>query len=85
MPGSDFGKLENSPLPAVEPRAGLRASAPDGAALSIRHETIYRHIRHDKREGGTLHTHLRGACMWRRKHYGTYDSRGRFAGKRLVS
>src|SRR3712207_4546385 len=28
--------------------------------LSITHETIYRHIWQDKREGGLLYTHLRG-------------------------
>ena len=53
--------------------------------LSISHETIYRHVWRDKREGGTLHTHLRGARKRRRKRYGAYDSRGRLAGKRLIS
>ena len=28
--------------------------------LSISHETIYRHVWRDKRQGGTLYTHLRG-------------------------
>jgi IS30 family transposase len=53
--------------------------------LSISHETIYRHVWRDKREGGLLHTHLRGARKRRRKRYGAYDSRGRLAGKRLIS
>ena len=53
--------------------------------LSISHETIYRHVWRDKREGGTLDTHLRGARKRRRKRYGAYDSRGRLAGKRLIS
>jgi IS30 family transposase len=53
--------------------------------LSVSHETIYRHVWRDKREGGTLHTHLRGARKRRRKRYGAYDSRGRLAGKRLIS
>jgi IS30 family transposase len=52
--------------------------------LSISHETIYRHVWWDKRAGGTLHTHLRGARKRRRKRYGAYDSRGRLAGKRLI-
>jgi IS30 family transposase len=52
--------------------------------LSISHETIYRHVWRDKREGGTLHTHLRGARKRRRKRYGAYDSRGRLAGKRMI-
>lgn len=53
--------------------------------LSISHETIYRHVWRDKRRGGALHTHLRGARKKRRKRYGAYDSRGRLAGKRLIS
>src|SRR5919112_2604222 len=53
--------------------------------LSISHETIYRHVWRDKREGGTLHTHLRGSRKRRRKRYGGRDSRGRLAGKRLIS
>jgi IS30 family transposase len=53
--------------------------------LSVSHETIYRHVWRDKREGGTLYTHLRGARKRRRKRYGSYDSRGRLAGKRMIS
>jgi IS30 family transposase len=32
-----------------------------------------------------LYTHLRGARKRRRKRYGAYDSRGKLAGKRLIS
>ena len=53
--------------------------------LSISHETIYRHVWRDKRAGGTLYTHLRSARKRRRKCYGSYDSRGKLAGKRLIS
>src|SRR5215207_7180896 len=53
--------------------------------LSISHETIYRHVWRDKREGGALYTHLRGSRKRRRKRYGAYDSRGRLAGKRMIS
>jgi IS30 family transposase len=53
--------------------------------LLISHETIYRHVWRDKREGGALYTHLRGARKRRRKRYGAYDSRGRLAGKRMIS
>lgn len=53
--------------------------------LAISHETIYRHIWRDKKDGGLLHTHLRGARKRRRKRYGAYDSRGRLAGKRMIS
>ncbi len=53
--------------------------------LWISHETIYRYIWADKRQGGQLYTHLRGARKQRRKRYGRYDSRGRVAGKRPIT
>ena len=52
--------------------------------LQISHETIYLHVWTDKRRGGTLYEHLRGATKLRRKRHGTYDSRGRLAGKRPI-
>lgn len=48
------------------------------------HETIYRWIWADKRLGGELWRHLRGARKRRRKRYGRYDSRGRLAGKKAI-
>ena len=53
--------------------------------LRISHETIYRYVWADKRQGGTLYTHLRCAQKRRRKRSGAYDSRGRLAGKRPIS
>jgi IS30 family transposase len=53
--------------------------------LSMSHETIYRHVWREKRAGRLLYTHLRGARKRRRKRYGAYDSRGRLAGKRMIS
>lgn len=53
--------------------------------LSISHETIYRYIWNDMLRGGSLHRYLRGARKQRRKRYGSYDSRGRLAGKRHIS
>lgn len=53
--------------------------------LAISHETIYRWIWADERAGGQLHTHLRGARRQRRKRYGTYERRGRVAGKRPIT
>ena len=53
--------------------------------LSISHETIYRYVWEDRRRGGTLHRHLRQSPKQRRKRYGSYDSRGRLAGKRPIS
>jgi len=53
--------------------------------LSVSHETIYLRVWADKKRGGSLHTHLRGANKKRRKRYRSYDSRGRLAGKRHIS
>ena len=53
--------------------------------LSISHETIYGHVWEDKRRGGSLHLHLRGAQKKRRKRYRHYDSRGRLAGKKPIA
>ena len=39
----------------------------------------------DRRWGGSLYLHLRGARKLKRKRYGYYDSRGRLAGKRHLS
>lgn len=48
------------------------------------HETIYRLIREDRLSGGDLWTHLRCSHKKRRKRHGTYDSRGRLAGKTMI-
>jgi IS30 family transposase len=53
--------------------------------LQISHETIYRYIWDDKRRGGKIYVHLRGARKQRRKRYRSYDSRGRLAGKRSIT
>lgn len=53
--------------------------------FSISHETIYRHVWRDLRQGGSLHGQMRGARKQRRKRYGCYDSQGRLAGKRHIS
>ncbi len=53
--------------------------------LRISHETIYRYVWADKRHGGQLYQHLRGARKQRRKRYGRYDRRGRLAGKRPIT
>jgi transposase, IS30 family len=53
--------------------------------LAISHETIYRYIWADKRAGGGLYRHLRGAPKRFRKRYRSYDSRGRLAGKRPIT
>ncbi len=53
--------------------------------LTISHESIYRRVWADKRAGGDLFRHFRGAQKLKRKRYGAYDSRGRLAGKRPIA
>lgn len=57
----------------------------ENALLSISHETIYRYIWRDKREGGQLYRHLRQSCKQKRKRNGAHDSRGILRGKRDIS
>lgn len=52
---------------------------------SMSHETIYLWIWADKEAGGTVWRHLRGARKLKRKRYGRHDSRGRLAGKRMIT
>jgi IS30 family transposase len=53
--------------------------------LRISHETIYRRIWKDKKNGGNLYVHLRQSSKRRRKRYRTYDSRGVLKGKRHIT
>jgi transposase, IS30 family len=53
--------------------------------LKISHETIYRHVWRDMKNGGLLHKHLRQAPKRRRKRYRSYDSRGWLAGKKMIT
>ncbi len=48
-------------------------------------DTIYLHIWADRARGGTLWRHLRGANKQRRKRYARKDSRGRLAGKCMIT
>jgi IS30 family transposase len=50
--------------------------------LWISPETIYRFIWRNHRQGGDLWRWLRGATKQKRKRYGSYERRGRLAGKR---
>ena len=81
----DLARLDDAGIAAralAEQAAGwLRRKA----RLSISHETIYRHIWRDRKRGGRLYLHLRCSPKQRRKRYGSYDSRGRLAGKRPIS
>ena len=53
--------------------------------LWISHETIYRFIWRNHRQGGDLWRWLRGATKKKRKRYGSYERRERLAGKRPLS
>lgn len=53
--------------------------------LSISHETIYRYVYKDKRQGGMLFKHLRHSAKLRRKRKNSKDSRGILVGKRHIS
>jgi transposase, IS30 family len=71
-----------APASRLEPQISghLRAKR----ILSISHETIYRHVRRDRRHGGLLFQHLRFWKKQRRKIYRSRDSRGRLPGKRMI-
>ena len=53
-------------------------------AIKLCHKTIYRHIKWDRRRGGTLFLNLRGSSKRHRKRYGVYDRRGRAPDKRSI-
>lgn len=48
-------------------------------------ETIYKALWKDKQAGGNLWLNLRCSNKKRRKHHNTYDSRGRLAGKKMIT
>lgn len=48
-------------------------------------QTIYRHVRRDRRRGGELWKHLRIVSKFGRKRYRSHDSRGVLPGKRHIS
>ena len=54
-----------------------------GVAM-VCHESIYQFIRQDRLSGGDLCQYLRCFRKKRRKRHGTYDSRGRLPGKRMI-
>src|SRR5215207_370400 len=84
LTGADFALVEELLCRQWSPEQVSGHLRRTGQPL-ISHETIYRHVWRDKREGGTLHTHLRGSRKRRRKRYGSRDSRGLLAGKRMIS
>ncbi len=53
--------------------------------MQISAQTIYRHVKRDKRRGGSLWEQMRIMSKFGRKRYGRPDSRGKLAGKRHIS
>jgi len=80
---TEFAPIETLIRQRFSPEQVVGRRQLEGQAV-MSHETIYRWIWRDKRCGGTLWRHLRGARKRRRKRYGRYDSRGRVAGKKLI-
>lgn len=83
-----FGKEEFAPIEVmvrweVSPEQIVGRRRSEGQRV-MSHETIYKWIWADKRRGGSLWRHLRGAQKQRRKRYRSYDSRGRLAGKKMM-
>ena len=79
----DFERIEEMVRGDWSPEQIVGRSRQEGKAV-MSHETIYKWIWADKKQGGTLWKHLRGARKQRRKRYGRYDSRGRLAGKTMI-
>src|ERR1035437_5789588 len=80
---AEFGPVERLIRKGFSPEQIVGRRQLEGQA-SMSHETIYQWIWTDKRCGGSLWRHLRGARKQRRKRYGRYDSRGRLAGKKPI-
>ena len=83
-----FGEEEFAPIEVmvrgeVSPEQIVGRRRSQGQRV-MSHETIYKWIWADKRRGGSLWRHLRGAQKQRRKRYRSYDSRGRLAGKKII-
>jgi IS30 family transposase len=80
---AEFGPVERLIRKGFSPEQIVGRRKLEGQAV-MSHETIYGWIWTDKRCGGSLWRHLRGARKQRRKRYGRYDSRGRLAGKKPI-
>lgn len=81
---TDFGPIEALLGEHWSPEQIVGRRRRDSLSV-MSHETIYLYIWKDKQNGGSLWHYLRGARKQRRKRYGRKDSRGRLAGKRMIS
>jgi IS30 family transposase len=80
---ADFEPIERMLREDLSPQQIVGRRTLEGYPVMC-HETIYQRILSDRKRGGTLWRHLRGARKQRRKRYGRYDSRGRLAGKKMI-
>lgn len=89
---SKVEKLDASQWAAVEELLREECS-PDQAAqrlaaqgdFEVSHETVYKHVRRDKAEGGVLWKHMRIMSKVGRKRRGSPVTRGKMAGKKHIS
>jgi len=85
-------KLDASQWAAVEELLREECS-PDQAAqrlaaqgdFEVSHETVYKHVRRDKADGGSLWKHMRIMSKVGRKKRGSPVTRGKMAGKKHIS
>lgn len=72
---SDWAEVERLIREDLSPEQTAGRLALEGR-LRISHETIYRHVYADKREGGDMHRHLRGQKPYRKRYAGGQERRG---------
>jgi transposase, IS30 family len=80
----DYADVERLIRDDLSPQQIVGRAKREGVAI-MSHDTIYRWIRSDKKRGGSLYLHLRHLAKNCRKRYRGKDSRGRLAGKRMIS
>lgn len=80
----DFQVVERLVRKDLSPEQVTGRLALEGTPV-MSHETIYKWIWQDKSAGGSLWKHLRCANKRRRKRYAAKDSRGRLAGKKMIT
>ena len=80
----DFAPVERLIREDLSPQQIVGRAKLEGVTIMC-HQTIYLWIWTNQRGGGSLWRHLRGARKIKRKRYGQPDSRGRLAGKTMIS
>jgi IS30 family transposase len=83
LAAAEFGSVERLIRSDLSPEQAVGRLRAEGTP-AMSHETVYKWIWKDKKEGGDLWLHLRCARKQRRKRYAAYDSRGRLAGKKMI-